>query len=153
MAKPEPERDEDGYLPDETVFKVRPPDPVWLRMLVLVAMVGHVASFFAAAFGLVTLPVFLYFTIMPLMLLSYRQRDRHLKAMYQSPDHRPGAYERASEAALAQNRWTKPIRGTEFLDAWVFGSGWRGGVFWVGLFAATFAIVVSILLIACLFRC
>ena len=35
MAKPEPERDEDGYLPDETVFKVQGHVPQWLRVILV----------------------------------------------------------------------------------------------------------------------
>ncbi|MCP2670735.1 hypothetical protein NHF40_07340 [Maricaulaceae bacterium EIL42A08] len=141
MAKPEPERDEDGYLQDETILKVYAPFPVWIRYPAIFACLAYSGTFFLAAFDVVTIPILVFLGFVPVFVLLFYIGVKDDEARANSPDHRPGAYERALEIALEQNRWTKQIRGTEFLDPWVLGFGWKSIVFWpvlltvpVGLF-------------------
>lgn len=108
MAKPEPERDEDGYLPDETVFKVQGHVPQWLRVILVPISICFSGLLTLSLFEVIEPPfwakMILVLGMVTLVAYAYWTHQADLAAQENSPDHALGALERAEEALKARNR-------------------------------------------------
>ena len=134
MSKPEPERDQDGFLPDETIFKVYASSaPLTLRWVLVAVAVSIAAALMMSGFEVVAFPKWLdlamMFGMLALVIFCARLSMEDMEARDASTDHRPGTYDRAMENYLARHRFLRWLHeGTDFFWRWSSFGSWRGWV-------------------------